>query len=127
VATEENKAVVRRVNEEVVNGRNVSLVDELYSEGYVLHPSLPASTPGPERVKRQFIGMHEEFPDLRSNIEHMVAEGDMVAVRYSLGGTHGPTGKRATWPLVVFHRFEEGKIAEDWVLIDTARIEAQLA
>jgi hypothetical protein len=47
VATEENKAVVRRVNEEVVNGRNVSLVDELYSEGYVLLLRCPQALPDP--------------------------------------------------------------------------------
>jgi predicted ester cyclase len=60
---------------------------------------------GPEGMKRAFAGLHEEFPDVRVEIESMVAEGDLVAVRLTFSGTHAPTGERARWPEMVFARF----------------------
>jgi predicted SnoaL-like aldol condensation-catalyzing enzyme len=75
VAIEENKAIVRRVFEEVLNQRNLGLADKYYSPEYVLHPGLPASSRGPERVKRTFSQLFEAFPDVRATIENLAAEG----------------------------------------------------
>ncbi len=55
-----------------------------------------------------------------------MAEGDMVAMRLTLSGTHLPTGRRVQWPVTVFTRFAEGKVAEDWLVVDTGQFEAQL-
>ena len=60
-------------------------------------------------MKQAFAGLHEEFPDVRVELESIVAEGDVVAVRLTFSGTHAPTGERATWPEMVFARFSEGK------------------
>jgi predicted ester cyclase len=46
---------------------------------------------GPEHAKRIFSRMYKAFPDLRADIESMVAEGDTVALRLTLSGTHQPT------------------------------------
>ena len=70
-------------------------------------------------MKRAFADLHEEFPDIRVEIEAMVAEGDMVAVRLTFSGTHAPTGQRSTWPEMVFARFSEGKAVESWEVTDT--------
>jgi predicted ester cyclase len=72
-------------------------------------------------MKQAFAGLHEEFPDVRVEIESMVAEGDIVAVRLTFSGTHAPTGERATWPAMVFARFSEGKAVESWEVTDTGR------
>ena len=63
-------------------------------------------------MKRAFAGLHQEFPDVQADIESLVAEGDMVAVRLTFSGTHRPTGERATWPEMVFTRFSEGRAVE---------------
>ena len=118
----ENKAALQRIFGEVINQKNLDLADELYSEEHELHPEVPGVTRGPEGMKRAFAGLHEEFPDIQVEIESMVAEGDMVAVRVTFSGTHAPTGERATWPEMVFTRFcEEGKAAESWEVTDTGR------
>jgi predicted ester cyclase len=109
MATEENKAVFRRIIEEVINDKNLEVVDELFSEEYVTHPSLPGRTPGPENARRYFSNMHAAFPDILATIEAVVAEGDWVATRATMSGTHKATGKRVTWPVSVFSRFAEGK------------------
>ena len=117
----ENKAAQRRIIEEVINGKNLDLADELFSDEHKLYPESSEVGRGPEGMKQAFAGLHEEFPDIRVGIESMVAEGDMVAVRLTFSGTHAPTGERAAWPEMVFARFSAGKAAESWELTDTGR------
>ena len=121
MGTEENKAVQRRIIDEVINQKNLDLADELFSEDHELHPKAPGVGRGPEGMKWAFAGLHEEFPNVRVEIESMVAEGDMVAVRLTFSGTHAPTGERATWPEMVFARFSEGEAVESWEVTDTGR------
>ena len=121
MGTEENKAVQRRIIDEVINRKELDLADELFGEEHELHPETPEITRGPEGMKRAFAGLHEDFPDIRVEIESMVAEGDMVATRLTFSGTLAPTGERATWPEMVFARFSEGKAVESWEVTDTGR------
>ncbi len=121
MGTEENKAVQQRIIDEVKNRKELDLADELFGEEHELHPEVPEITRGPEKMKRAFAGLHEDFPDIRVEIESMVAEGDMVATRLTFSGTHAPTGERATWPEMVFARFSEGKAVESWEVTDTGR------
>ena len=116
-----NKDVQRRIIDVVINQKNLDLADELFSEDHELHPEALGVGRGPEGMKRAFAGLHEEFPDVRVEIESMVAEGDMVAVRLTFSGTHAPSGERATWPEMVFARFSEGKAVESWEVTDTGR------
>ncbi len=121
MGTAENKAVQRRIVDEVINRKNLDLASELLAEEHELHPYAPGVSRGPEGMKRAFAGLHEEFPNIRVEIESMVAEGDMVTVRLTFSGTHAATGERATWPEMVFARFSEGKAVESWEVTDTGR------
>src|SRR5919112_4885652 len=121
VGAEENKAAQRRIIDEVINRKDLDLADELFSEGHTLYPESSGVGRGPEGIKRAFAGLHEEFPDIHVEIESMVAEGDMVAIRLTFRGTHAPTGQRATWPEMVFARFSECKAVESWEVTDTGR------
>jgi predicted SnoaL-like aldol condensation-catalyzing enzyme len=116
---EENKAVMRRIVEQVINRKKLAMVDELFSEEYQPHPCRRGCPIGPEHAKRNFSRLHKAFPNLRAAIEAMVAEGDMVAARVTLDGTHLPTGRRTTWSAIVFARFADGKVTEDWRLGDS--------
>ena len=118
---ENNKAVQRRIIDVVINQKNLDLADELFSEDHELYPEALGVGRGPEGMKRAFAGLHEEFPDVHVEIESIVAEGDMVAVRLTFSGTHAPSGERATWPEMVFARFSEGKAVESWQVTDTGR------
>jgi predicted ester cyclase len=118
LVAEENKAVVRRIVEQVINQKRLDMVDELFSDEYCPHPSGQERPEGPEHAKRNFFRMHEVFPDLRADIESMVAEGDTVALRLTLSGTHRPTGRHARWSAMVFARLAEGKVIEDWRLVE---------
>jgi predicted SnoaL-like aldol condensation-catalyzing enzyme len=121
VEAAENKAAMRRIMEDVINGRHLDAAQELFSEAHVLHPETPDIGRGGDGMKAAFAGLHEQFPDVRVTIESMVAEADIVAVRLTFSGTDAVTGERATWPEVVFTRFVAGKAVESWELIDTGR------
>src|SRR5258708_13434834 len=87
--SEPNKAIVRRMLEEVWNKGNLSLVDELFTANYEHHDS---STPdfgrGPESEKKRATLYRTAFPDLRLTIEDIIAEGETVMTRWSCRGTH---------------------------------------
>ena len=134
MSAEENKAVSRRVAEEVFNGGNVDLADELYAPDYVLHdPSLPEDLHGPEGIKRYAAMTLGAFPDIRVAVEDQVAEGDKVVSRWTATGTHTgdlmgipPTGRRVDISGVTINRFSGGKIVEDWYQSDDLGMMQQL-
>lgn len=121
MGTEENKAAQRRIIDELINRKNLDVADQLFSEEHRLHPDALEVIRGPEGMKRAFAGLHEEFPDVHVEIEDILAEGDMVAVRLTFRGTHAPSGERAAWPEMVFARFSGGKAVEGWEVTDTGR------
>jgi steroid delta-isomerase-like uncharacterized protein len=134
VTTEENKAISRRVGEEIFNGGDLDLADELYAPDYVLHdPSLPEDLHGPEGLKRYVAMTRAAFPDARVTVEDQVAEGDKVVDRWTARGTHTgefmgipPTGRRIEVSGVTISRFAGGKIAEDWYQGDDLGMMRQL-
>jgi predicted ester cyclase len=82
---QDNKAAVRRFYEELINGRNVEIIDELLTADSVDH------TFGSQGVdaSKQFFGMlFEAFPDLSVEIHDVIAEGELVAARVTYSGSH---------------------------------------
>lgn len=127
VQLERNKAIVRRVWDEMVNQKRLELADFLYHPDYVEHTSSGTSEmTGPEVPKASCLWMQEVFPDAHFTIEDLIAEGDRVVCRITVTGTHqgdyrgfAGTGKKVTFWAVVVHRLAEGKIIEEWCLVDS--------
>ena len=117
----ENKSAMHRIIDEVINGKNLEVADQLYADNHQLHPESPGVGRGSEGMVDAFAGLFEQFPVVHATIEAMVAEDDMVAVRLTWVGTDAATGDQSMWPEVVFTRFADGKAAESWELIDTGR------
>ncbi len=134
MSAEENKAIFRRYVEEVGNQGKLDLVDEIFDR-YVSHqPDGHALERGPEDV-RQFIDeFHQAFPDFHSTIDDQIAEGDKVATRWTMRGTHqgefrgiAPTGKQITVTGIGIFRFsDEGKVVESWDNFDQLGMMQQL-
>ena len=133
--SEQNKAIVRRVPEEITSQGKLELIDELFSPDIVDHTFAPqlGLTPGREGI-RQFIAMlRAAFPDIEVKVQDAVAEGDKVVVRNSAQGTHQgefmgipPSGKHATWSEIHIVRFADGKIVEHWAEVDRLGMLQQL-
>ena len=130
----ENKAIVRRLYEEVWNKRRVELVDELMSPSHAMHDNhLPDSGVGPEAYKRNVARYVAGFPDLRFTVEDMVSENDKVAVSWIISGTHkgefrgiSPTGKKVSIEGITINHIAEGKIMDSFINWDALSLLQQL-
>jgi steroid delta-isomerase-like uncharacterized protein len=118
----DNAAMVRRFYEEVWNRGNVDVADEVFADDYVRHDLRPSKAePGPAGQKRVASDFREAFPDLRFEVELVVAQDDFVAARWTAEGTNSgpwgaqpPTGRRARFSGVNIFRFDGGKVVEIW-------------
>jgi steroid delta-isomerase-like uncharacterized protein len=129
----DNKALVRRYVEEVLNKKNLALVDELFASTFIDHDSSMPEANGPAGVKRLAAMVHLGFPDLHFTIEDMVAEGDKVVYRYSVRGTHEndfmgivATGKQINMTGIHIYRVGDGKLQEEWENWDMLGLMRQL-
>src|ERR1700704_6448566 len=132
--SEQNKAIVRRLFEELWNKGNLSVADQLFTPNYAHHdPSTPDFGRGPESEKKRATLYRTAFPDLRLTIEDIIAEGETVMVRWSCRGTHkgdlsgiAPTGRQVTISGVSIACFTGGKMSEGWVNWDALSLMQQL-
>src|SRR5262245_52251721 len=126
MTTEQNKKTVRRWSEELWGEGKLAVADEIIAANYLRHdPGDPFPARGPEDVKQIVSMLRAMLPDLKITIEDMVAEGDVVASRYTATGTDTvgymgmpPTGKSIRTAAIQIFRFENGKIAESWAARD---------
>ena len=117
-----NKALVRRFYEEAWVKGKLDVIDEVFAYEYVRHDLRSTQAlPGPEGMKRITADFRSAFPDLRFEVEIVIAEDEFVAARWTASGTHlgawgavEPTGRSATFSGVNIFRFENGKVAEIW-------------
>lgn len=129
MSIEENKAIVRRWNEELHNKGNVDIVDELADANYINH----ADGSDREGFKRYWLATDAVFSDRSIAIEDLIAEGDKVVIRWTLKATHTgeymgvpATGKQWGMKGISIYRLANGKIVEDWSASDQLGLMQQL-
>ena len=130
---EQNKAIVRRAVEEPWKG-SLDVIDELIATQYIGHdPANPEPLRGPAGVKEFISTYRAAFPDARITVEQQLAEGDLVATRWTGRGTHEgglmgitATGKSVTVSGLTISRLEGGKIVEEFQNWDTFGLMQQL-
>jgi steroid delta-isomerase-like uncharacterized protein len=131
--TVQNKALVTRIYREGFEARNINIFDEVCAEGFVDHNPDPGHPGTRDGAKTMFRGMFEAFPDLKCEINSIVAEGDRVGAHVTMSGTHlgtfngvPATGRRVKVTGFDWVRVQNGKIAERWGAFDAAGMLAQL-
>ena len=87
-AEERNKVLVRKFFEEAWVKGNVAAVDDCMAADYVEHPRPSTLSPGSEGLKQLIAAYRTAFPDLTVTLDDIFAEGEMVAFRWSVSGTH---------------------------------------
>lgn len=132
---EEAKATVLRAFEEITNRGNMAVAPEIFTADFQRHDlgALFPDVVGPGGVKNLIGALRAAMPDLRAEIDDFVAEGDRVAVRYTMSGTHTGellgiqgTGRRVTFAGMNIYRLVDGKLAESWQLLDSLGLLRQL-
>src|SRR5829696_4627805 len=114
MSVEENKALVRREQEELWNGTgNLDAAQELF---------VPEQA---EAARQEAADFRQGFPDVVSTIEDLIAEGEKVAARWRARATHRgeyvgvpPTGREVEFTGISVYRIERNRIAESWTVED---------
>jgi len=121
--SDKNKMVVRRWFEEVWNQGREASIDELFPAEGVAHGlgDSEADVHGPAEFKLFAANIRGSIPDVRIEVEDIVCEGDRVAVRIVLRGTHtghglgvAPTGGKVSIQGIIIVRLVDGQIVEGW-------------
>ena len=120
--SEQNKELVRRDYEEVLNGRNLDADGDYYADERIV-----------EGVRRGCFSYFTAFPDLHVSLDELIAEGDAVFLRSTMTGTHDgeykgipPTGRHVAAETAEVFRIVEGKFVGYWCLANVAGLMRQL-
>ena len=133
MSAEANKALVRRLLERLRVGWTLETVDEFFAPDYRRH--LTATTPSLTREEQRLRAsrLREAFPDAAVTLEDIVAEGDWVAYRLTIRGTHTgeflgvpATRRQVAVGFFAIVRIVDGKIVEEWGGLDQADLLRQL-
>ena len=133
MSSEENKAAEERLVAEVWNRHNPQAVDEFVAPDVVMNNSVLALGNGREGYKRALEMVFAAFPDVQLTIEDLIAEGDLVAERWTMRGTQQgefmgmpATNNQLTLTGIDIYRYSGGKRVEAWGHADVAGMMKQL-
>ena len=131
---EQNKTLVRDLTEQIWNGMAFDRIPDFYSVDYVADYR-PYGQPrhGHEGIRGMVERAHDAFSDYHEEIREMVAEGNMVVVRFTVSGTQSgqwgalaPTGRRAEFDEVAFLEIQDGKVVRQRGVADNLTALRQL-
>jgi predicted ester cyclase len=133
MSTEDNKALLRRFYDEVINKKNWAAIDEFIDPNFVNH-ALPPGMPAGIEGERQVFSMYTTaFPDTHFTVEDMIAEADKMVVRLSASATQQgtfmglpPTGKHVRSTSIDIIRIAGGMLVERWSEMDMLGLLQQL-
>ncbi len=127
-----NEKTMRRFVEQVINNGDYSVLNEIIHPRYVYHN--PQQTiQGPEALRDLFAAYRAAFPDLHVEIEKLIKAPNKIVISFSLHGTHrgnflgiAATGRLVRISGMAISHFENGKIIEEWELLDQLTLLQQL-
>jgi len=119
--SEENKALARRILEDLVVALNLDNLDEYFADDVVVHVPFLDLPPGREGLRMLYSSFPGAISDVVLTFEDQIAEGDRVVTRWSSEFTHTgdlfgvpATGKRVKQSGIMIYRIRGGKVVEQW-------------
>ena len=123
-----NKATFRRFHDAVNSGDAqliAQTIDEVVEPDVRIGTPLPIDATGAQALKQVWATLLRAYPDLHVAVEDLIAEADKLVSRNVVTGTHQgeylglpPTGRSVTYNEIFIFRFEDGRIAETWGVVD---------
>ena len=121
---EANKALLRRYKTGILNERTLDALAEVAAVDYVDHAPFSGQPPGLDGLKQR-VSMLWHALDPHWTIDDVIAENDMVVLRWHLSGTHraafagiDATGKRCAIRGIDMYRVRDGRMVEHWNAVD---------
>lgn len=131
--TDQKESLIHRLLIEAFNQGNLAVVDELISPDHLAHTALGGVPQGPSGLKWLIAMFRTAFPDLHCTVDGEFSVADQFAAHWTMRGTHqgffmgnAPTGRQVDVQAMIFGRITNGRIVEDWTLIDQIAILQQL-
>jgi predicted ester cyclase len=128
-AVESNVELVREYTRRVFNAHDPDLASGYVTPDVKWHGGTLGTVEGAENLVGLLRGFIGALPDLNAQEQDIVAQGDMVAVRFVVEATHegdllgiAATGRRVRWDAVDVYRLSDGRITEEWAADDMAAI-----
>lgn len=131
-----NKATYRRFLDAINTGELATIsktIDDIVHPDLVFHAPIPPGTTGAQAMKQVWAVLLRAFPDIQVAGADVIAEGDKLACRNVVTGTHlgeylglAPTGRSITYNEMFIVRFAEGRAAEIWPVVDGLSQRTQL-
>jgi predicted ester cyclase len=115
--------IARRALEDVCSGRDLGSLPDVYHPEFVDHVNA-LEYRGHEGARKSIALYLALFPDLRFQVDEQLTEGDRVASRWTMIGTH--RGRPVKLTGIVISRFKDGRIIEDHAASDTLELVRQL-
>jgi steroid delta-isomerase-like uncharacterized protein len=130
----DNKAIVRRLYEEVWNKRKLEVINEIISPSHALQaPNISGSSIGPVAYRRNVSRFLAGYPDLHWTIVDIIAEKDKVVACWTISGTHKgdymgvpATNKKVSVDGMTIHHIANGKIMDSYSNWDALGMMRQL-
>jgi len=133
VTSAQNKALVRRAYDELLEQGKFDNIENLVHEEFVDHTNRPGWANDREGLKQVLEHVRGAFPDVKFVVDDMVCEGDTVMFRQTLCGTHlgeffgiPPTGKRVNYRGFHWCRILDGRVVEYEAINDDLGMMQQL-
>jgi steroid delta-isomerase-like uncharacterized protein len=131
---EANTALLRESIEAFNAGDTAKLLAVAAPDIVIHYAELPEPLRGRETWRQGYELVKRAFPDLEIRVDDLVAAGDKVALRLTLGGTHRgefqgipATGRVISYVSHEFYRVADGLVAEEWICSDMASLFRQLS
>lgn len=122
---DDNLALVRDMEEDLFNRRDLTAVDRYVSPAYTLRTAGVGAPAGRETIKAYIAAYLGGFPDLHISIDQLLAVGDKVIGLFTFTGTHkgdlfgvAPTGKTISVRQIAIYRLESGQVIDEWEISD---------
>jgi steroid delta-isomerase-like uncharacterized protein len=133
MTTSNKDIVLRDWYQELWDNWNIAVADDLLTDDYRLHaPGVPV--PLDRETTKQVVAMYgTSFPDLKHTVDEVIAEGDTVAARWTVHGTHRgefqgipASGKQVNLSGNTVHHLKDGKLRETWLSFDSMELLQQI-
>lgn len=119
----EIKALLRRLNDEVMNEGKLEVIEEIFDPNYAARYGVnhEQADYGYEATKNLYHFLHTQYADFKVSINYLLAEGELAASNWTCTGIYQgePTatvkpGQKMTWSGTSWFRVRNGKILERW-------------
>ena len=133
MTTSDIDVVLRLWYQELWDNWNTAVADDLLTDDYRLHaPGVPVALDG--ETTKQVVRMYgNSFPDLKHTVDEVIADGDNVAVRWTVRGTHrgefqgiAATGNSITLSGITVHHVADLRLRETWLVYDNMELLQQI-